>query len=130
MRCLKVRNFGPMRGQDFVVLANQRTEFHVLVVVGDFAELHTAVQAGRLLAGEGILGVVAGEGLLIKHSGVTTEERPLGCLDNVAFIVFNWQTNVKHLTATLNISIISVTLSLAGEGVSVRCLQDILTACR
>ena len=40
----------------------------VVVLLRHLPELHLAVQAGGLLAGEGVLGEVTGESLLVKHS--------------------------------------------------------------
>ena len=36
----------------------------------------------------------------------------------------------SYLTATVHISVVTVSLSLAGEGVSVRVLEDVLVTCR
>ena len=56
-----------------------RSSEGVLVVVEVIlhqAVLSGAVQAGGLLAGEGVLGVVTHQSELVKHSPVTTEETP------------------------------------------------------
>ena len=52
------------------------------------AVLDLAVQRGRLLAGEGVLGVVTHQGLLVKHRPVPAEETPPGVSSNVYICSF------------------------------------------
>ena len=35
---------------------------------------------------------------LIKHSPISTEEAPLGCLNHRTLVVLNWEADVKNLT--------------------------------
>ena len=70
----------------------------LLAGVWDLAELHSSPQALRLLTWERILWVVTGQCLLVKHSCIATEETPLGSLNHRTFIVFDWKTNMKHLS--------------------------------
>merc|ERR1719347_2444405 len=59
------------------------------------------------------------QGLLVEHSLVGAEERPLSILNDVSFIVFNWETDVEDLTATSNISIVSICLFFTRKGVRI-----------
>ena len=84
---------------EFVLLCSVSvsSEMCLVVWVRNLAELNGSVQAWRLLAGEGVLGVVTGQGLLVEHGGVATEEAPLGRLYDVAVVVLDGEADVEHL---------------------------------
>ena len=67
------------------------------LVVGDLAVLDGVVEGLRLVAGDGVLLVVAGEGLLVEDGAVAADERPVGGLDDGAEIVLNGQADVEDL---------------------------------
>ena len=65
----------------------------VVEVILHQAVLGGAVQAGRLLAREGVLGVVTDQSELVKHSPVTTEETPPESVRTASFQVETDKTN-------------------------------------
>ena len=68
-----------------------------LIIFGDFSELDSSVKTGRLLAGEGVLRVVAGQRLLVEHGLVAAEETPLGRLHHLTFVVLDREANMENL---------------------------------
>ena len=92
----------------------------------DLSELNSSVEGGGLLAGEGILGVVASEGLLVKDGGVTAGERPLGVLNDLALVVLNGQADVEDLTSVVDIGVVAIGLSLASEALRDGVGEDVL----
>merc|ERR1712186_25148 len=75
----------------------------VVVLLCHLPELHLAVQAGGLLAGEGVLGEVTGEGLLVKHSPFSTDEAVLVHPIQTAVIVVYRVTDVKNLAVVQSV---------------------------
>jgi len=100
------------------------------IIIRNLSKLHGSVKAGTLFTRERVIREVTSQGLLIKHGPISAEEAPLGCLNHRTLIVLNWETDVKNLTSTLDISIVSISLALAREGVRVGTVQDILATCR
>ena len=57
-------------------------------------------EAGRLLAGEGIIGVVADKSLLVEHGPVAAEEAVLGRAGHQPVVVLDRQADVEDLDRT------------------------------
>ena len=56
-----------------------------------------AIEAGRLLAREGVVGEVADESLLVEDGPVAAEEAPLGGAGHDAVVVLDGQADVEDL---------------------------------
>ena len=56
-----------------------------------------AIEAGRLLAREGVVGEVADESLLVEDGSVAAEEAPLGGAGHDALVVLDGQADVEDL---------------------------------
>ena len=56
-----------------------------------------AIEAGRLLTREGVIGEVADEGLLVEDGSVAAEEAPLGGAGHDALVVLDGQADVEDL---------------------------------
>ena len=67
------------------------------VVLQHLPEGHGAKQAGRLLAGEGVVREVAHQVLLVKDGAVTTEEAVLGGAGHKSLVVLDGQADVEDL---------------------------------
>ena len=57
-----------------------------------------AIEAGRLLAREGVVGEVADESLLVEDGPVAAEEAPLGGAGHNALVVLDGQADVEDLS--------------------------------
>ena len=59
--------------------------------------------------------VVASQGLLVKDGGIAADERPVGCFDDGAEVVFDREADVENLAVVGNVGVIAVFTALAGE---------------
>ena len=68
-----------------------------LVILSDLSKLHGSIEAGALFAGKGVLGVVAGEGRLVKHGALATNKAVLVHAVHLPVIVVHGVTDVENL---------------------------------
>ena len=68
-----------------------------LVILSDLSKLHGSIEAGALLAGEGVLGVVAGEGALVKHGALAANKAVLVHAVQLPVIVVHGVADVENL---------------------------------
>ena len=73
------------------------TQLPLVVILHHLPELHGPVQAGAVLAGEGVLGVVAGEGGLVEHGALAAHEAVLVHPVQLAVVVVHGVADVEHL---------------------------------
>ena len=73
------------------------TQQLLVVILHHLPELHGPVQAGAVLAGEGVLGVVAGEGGLVEHRALAAHEAVLVHPVQLAVVVVHGVADVEHL---------------------------------
>jgi hypothetical protein len=96
--------------------------------IRDLAKLDRTVQTWRFFTWKCILWIVTSQSFLIKHCGISAEETPFGRLNHISIIVFDWKTDVENLTSTLNIRIVSISLTFTREGIRVGILEYVLTS--
>ena len=84
----------------------------------DLAKFDGAVEGGGFRAGEGVRGVVAGQGLLVKDGAVAAHKGPLSVLDDLAKLVLDGQADVEDLAVVVNVGIVAIGLVLTGEGLN------------
>ena len=60
-----------------------------------------AIEAGRLLTWEGVIGEVADKGLLVEDCPVAAEEAPLGGAGHDAIVVLDGQADVEDLRGVI-----------------------------
>merc|ERR1711963_896567 len=78
------------------------------VVLGNFSEFHSSVQAGGLLAWKSVLREVAGQSLLVELGSLATDKAVLVHSLNVSVVVINWVANMEDLAGIVYISIVAV----------------------
>ena len=88
------------------------------VVFGDLSELSVddIVVSFGLVAGEGVLGVGAGEGVLAEDGLVAAEEGVLGGFDDLSGVVFDGQADVEDPAVVGDVSVVPVGTAFASEG--------------
>ena len=73
------------------------TQQLLVVILHHLPELHGPVQAGAVLAGEGVLWVVACEGGLVKHGALAANKAVLVHAVQLSVIVVHGVTDVENL---------------------------------
>ncbi len=86
-----------------------------LLPLRDPSVLDSVVERLGLVAGDGVLFVVASQGLLVEDGGVAADEGPVGSFDDGAEVVLDGKADVEHLAVVGNVSVVAVLAAFAGE---------------
>jgi len=97
----------------------------VIVITVSFEPVHIGVQTWRILTGEGILGMVAGQSLLIKDGSLSANKAVLVHSVQLPIVVVHGVADVENLTVIQSVSIVSIAsiLLIAVKTIIVRSIK-------